>query len=162
MRTFQKEKDMREKSDIVNHSGTVVSIDTEKIRIIIEANSACGACAAKGLCNMGERKEKILDVYKKDGGEHGEDISGMDIKVGDKVQVGVVSYVAMKAVRIAYLYPFILLVVMFFVFGAIGLCELWQGLLSCLMVVVYAFILYILSKKNMFKHIRFFLVGKEQ
>lgn len=89
-------------ADVIKHDGIVDSIEGDCIHVRILQASACTACGAKGLCSAAESKEKIIDVY------------GADTKayqVGQRVMVEGAAAMGMKAVRLAFLYPLLLMVV---------------------------------------------------
>ena len=88
-------------ADVIKHDGIVDSIEGDCIHVRIVQASACAACGAKSLCSAAESKEKIVDIY------------GADTKayqVEQKVRVEGAATMGMKAVRLAFLYPLLLLV----------------------------------------------------
>ena len=88
-------------ADVIKHDGIVDSMDRDCIHVRIVQASACAACGAKSLCSAAESKEKIVDVY------------GADTKayqIGQRVMVEGAAAMGMKAVRLAFLYPLLLLV----------------------------------------------------
>ena len=89
-------------ADVIKHDGIVDAIEGDCIHVRIVQASACAACGAKSLCSAAESKEKIIDVY-------GADTSAY--QVGQRVMVEGASSMGMKAVRLAFLFPLLLLVV---------------------------------------------------
>ena len=89
-------------ADVIRHDGIVDSIEGDCIHVRIVQASACAACGAKSLCSAAESKEKIIDVYGAD------DASAY--QVGQRVMVEGASSMGMKAVRLAFLFPLLLLV----------------------------------------------------
>ena len=88
-------------AEVIKHDGIVDSIEGDCIHVRIVQASACAACGAKSLCSAAESKEKIVDVY------------GADTKayrVGQRVMVEGAAAMGMKAVRLAFLFPLLLLV----------------------------------------------------
>ena len=88
-------------ADMIKHDGVVDSIEGDCIHVRIVQASACAACGAKSLCSAAESKEKIVDVY------------GADTKayqIGQRVMVEGAATMGMKAVRLAFLFPLLLLV----------------------------------------------------
>ena len=88
-------------AEVIKHDGIVDAIDGDCIHVRIVQASACAACGAKSLCSAAESKEKIVDVY------------GADTKtyrVGQRVMVEGAAAMGMKAVRLAFLFPLVLLV----------------------------------------------------
>ena len=88
-------------ADVIRHDGVVDSIEGDCIHVRIVQASACAACGAKSLCSAAESKEKIIDVYGADTSVY---------QVGQRVMVEGASSMGMKAVRLAFLFPLLLLV----------------------------------------------------
>ena len=86
---------------VIKHDGVVDSIEGGCIHVRIVQASACAACGAKSLCSAAESKEKIVDVY-------GADVNAY--QVGQQVMVEGAATMGMKAVRLAFLFPLLLLV----------------------------------------------------
>ena len=89
-------------ADVIKHDGIVDAIEGDCIHVRIVQASACAACGAKSLCSAAESKEKIVDVY-------GTDVQAY--QVGQRVMVEGAAAMGMKAVRLAFLFPLLLLVV---------------------------------------------------
>ena len=88
-------------AEVIKHDGIVDSIEGDCIHVRIVQASACAACGAKSLCSAAESKEKIVDVY----GTNAE-----AYQIGQRVMVEGSATMGMKAVRLAFLFPLLLLV----------------------------------------------------
>lgn len=88
-------------AEVIKHDGIVDSIEDTCIHVRIVQASACAACGAKSLCSAAESKEKIVDVYGADADAY---------HVGQRVMVEGAATMGMKAVRLAFLFPLLLLV----------------------------------------------------
>lgn len=88
-------------AEVIRHDGIVDSIEAGCIHVRIVQASACAACGAKSLCSAAESKEKIVDVYAPDTHTY---------RVGQRVMVEGSASMGMKAVRLAFLFPLILMV----------------------------------------------------
>ena len=55
-------KEMSRTFDDIYHSGIISEINKEKILVSIISHSACASCKVKGMCNVSEMKEKIVEV----------------------------------------------------------------------------------------------------
>ena len=88
-------------AEVIKHDGIVDSIEGDCIHVRIVQASACAACGAKSLCSAAESKEKIVDVY----GANAE-----AYQIGQRVMVEGAATMGMKAVRLAFLFPLLLLV----------------------------------------------------
>ena len=88
-------------SDIIQHQGTVESIDGSHIRVRIVQTSACATCVAHKYCNSSESKEKMIDVYTREAATY---------QVGQSVNVFGTTSMGMQAVLWAFGVPFVILV----------------------------------------------------
>ena len=79
----------------VRHTGIVLSTDGEKARVEIVQTSACSACKAKSMCMSAESQQKQMDAIMLE-----------PMQVGDRVEVEVRERLAWRAVLLAYILPF--------------------------------------------------------
>ena len=133
-------------ADVIKHDGVVDSIEGNCIHVRIVQASACAACGAKSLCSAAESKEKIVDVY-------GADITAY--QVGQRVMVEGAAAMGMKAVRLAFLFPLVLLVaavamVMWLADGNEALAAL-----AALLVLTIYFLLLFANKKKLAREFTF-------
>ena len=133
-------------ADVIKHDGVVDSIEENCIHVRIVQASACAACGAKSLCSAAESKEKIVDVY-------GADITAY--QVGQRVMVEGAAAMGMKAVRLAFLFPLVLLVaavtlVMWLADGNEALAAL-----AALLVLTIYFLLLFANKKKLAREFTF-------
>ena len=87
-------------SDIIQHQGTVESIDGSHIRVRIVQTSACATCVAHKYCNSSESKEKMIDVYTRDAAAY---------QVGQGMQAVLWAFGVPFVVLVAVLYASIML-----------------------------------------------------
>ena len=135
-------------ADTIKHDGIVDAIEGDCIHVRILQASACAACGAKSLCSAAESKEKIVDVY------------GADTKayqVGQRVMVEGAATMGMKAVRLAFLFPLLLLVaavalVMWLADGNEALAAL-----AALLVLTFYFLLLFANKKKLARQFTFII-----
>lgn len=85
--------------ELIRHEGIVTSINGELAHVQIVQTSACSACKAKSMCMSAESQAKEMDVLMLD-----------VMQVGDKVEVEVRERLAWKAVLLAYILPFIVMI----------------------------------------------------
>ena len=83
----------------IRHNGVVLSTDGEMAHVEILQTSACAACKAKQMCMSAESQQKIIDAVMTE-----------PMKPGDEVEVVVREHLAWKAVLLAYVMPFVLMV----------------------------------------------------
>lgn len=85
----------------IEHSGVVERTDGAVVRVRFVAGSACASCRAREACGMGESQEKIVDVATPE---------AASFAAGDPVTVSVSRNAGLRAVFVAYVGAFVVLV----------------------------------------------------
>ena len=109
---------------MIRHDGIIIALNGDIARVRIVQTSACSACKAKAMCASAESKEKEMDVVLI--GDEAMRLRGesMNYKVGDEVEVMVQQRMGWKAVVLAYLLPFfVMLAVMFIGNGLLAMGD---------------------------------------
>ena len=90
---------------MIKHDGIVIAVNGDgTVLVRIVQTSACAACKAKAMCASAESKEKeIVALFV------GEEAKRQDIKLGDEVVVMVQQKMGWKAILLAYMLPFIVM-----------------------------------------------------
>ena len=125
-------------NDNVYHTGIIEVISSNKVEVRILQQSACGKCHAKSMCSLSDMKEKIIEVHT----THPE-----RYEVGEEVQVVMQRTMGMKAVLIAYLLPFVFLMITLIIVLYTTHSEILAALLSLGILVPYYIIIYFLRDK---------------
>ena len=114
---------MQSKRKMIKHDGIIIALNengTALVRIV--QTSACAACKAKAMCASAESAEKEMTVMLLGDGQWA---------VGDTVEVMVQQKMGWKAVVLAYLLPFfVMLAVMFIGNGLLAMGDGAIGLLG--------------------------------
>jgi sigma-E factor negative regulatory protein RseC len=124
--------------DTICKEGIVRAIHGDQIEVEITISSACSECHAKSICIPTDHKRETVlaqSLYN----EH--------FEVGDKVHLVLKGSAGGKAVVLAYLLPFIVLMVALFGTYAITKSELAGVIVSVVFVVIYYIILKTQNKK---------------
>ena len=86
---------------MIKHDGIVIAVNSNgTVRVRIVQTSACASCKAKAMCASAESKEKELTAFTV------QNCSGSEVEVGDEVVVMVQQKMGWKAVLLAYVLPF--------------------------------------------------------
>ena len=133
-------------ADVIKHDGIVDSIEGECIHVRIVQASACAACGAKSLCSAAESKEKIVDVY-------GADVNAY--QVGQRVMVEGAASMGMKAVRLAFLFPLVLMVVAVALAMTLTDGNEAAGAIAALLSLTVYFLVLFAGKKRLMSEFRF-------
>ena len=108
--TFADEIRKQFTTQMIKHDGIVIAVNGDgTVLVRIVQTSACASCKAKAMCASAESKEKeILALFV---GEEAKRQEGerQDIKLGDEVVVMVQQKMGWKAVFLAYILPFIVM-----------------------------------------------------
>lgn len=132
-------------NNTITHLGIVESIRGSHLSVRIVQTSACAACSVKGHCSSADSKDKIIDIM---------DAEASSYQVGEQVRIVGEMSMGLMAVALAFIFPFILLVVSLFLFTAWIENELYAALLSLAVLVPYYLILW-LNKTRLKQKISF-------
>lgn len=84
---------------MIKHDGIVIAVNANgTVRVKIVQTSACAACKAKAMCASAESKEKEIEA-----------IGDGLLAVGDTAEVLVQQKMGWKAVLLAYILPFVVM-----------------------------------------------------
>jgi sigma-E factor negative regulatory protein RseC len=84
--------------ELIRHTGVVTSVTGDLAHVTITQTSACAACKARSMCMSSESQQKEMDAVMLE-----------PMKVGDEVEVEVRERLAWKAVLLAYIMPFVVM-----------------------------------------------------
>ena len=84
--------------ELIRHTGVVRSVSGGMAHVEIVQTSACSACKARSMCMSSESRQKEMDAIMLE-----------PMQVGDQVEVEVRERLAWKAVLLAYILPFIMM-----------------------------------------------------
>ena len=137
--------------DDIHHSGIISEINNEKILVSIISHSACSSCKVKGMCNVSEMKEKIVEV------NHQPEIN---YKIGEEVTVLMKKSLGSQAVLLAYVLPFLIMFIVLIVLVNLTENEGISALISIAMLVPYFYVIYLL--RDRFKKKFVFVIQKKK
>ena len=109
---------------MIKHDGIIIALNEDGTALVrIVQTSACAACKAKAMCASAESVEKEMTVQLT--------VDSLQLTVGDAVEVMVQQKMGWKAVVLAYLLPFfVMLAVMFIGNGLLAMGDGATGLLG--------------------------------
>ncbi|MDD2562701.1 MAG: SoxR reducing system RseC family protein [Salinivirgaceae bacterium] len=114
---------------MIEHTGKILSIEKNIARISLQQTSACASCHAKGACTSADVQERHITATIDDQG----------YKVGEEVLVNLRTQQGYKAVLVAYIIPFIIILITLIIGDQMGLEEWKSGIASLLITVIYFF-----------------------
>ncbi|MGB5363928.1 MAG: SoxR reducing system RseC family protein [Aureibaculum sp.] len=129
----------------MKHSGVITKISKSAITVSLEGNINCESCNAKAACGISESNSKEIEIKSPLSERAG---TFHSFKLNEGVDVVMQTELGLKAVFWAYIFPFILMIVVLIVSS--NLFQEWlAGLLSLIVLIPYYFLLYVL--KNSFR-----------
>jgi len=135
-------------STTVSHDGVVVHAHAGKVRVRITSQSACAACHARNMCPGADTKEKFIDA-----------LAVADISPGDAVTVTMKERAGWLAVAVAFVGPFLVLILVLLTVHALTGNPVTAGLAALISMAPYFFCVYAL-RDRLSRHIEFTAVPK--
>ena len=130
----------------IEHKGTVALVGRNFVRVDIEVMEACGSCASRKACAMGQGTTREIMVYTDE---------AQNYSVGEIVNVTAKQSLGLIAVVLCYVIPLVVLVGALAVAISLGLSEGYAAILSLASTVLYFGVLALfrnrLSKRIIFK-----------
>jgi len=125
-------------SQKIEHTGIITHIDEKIVQVMIIQKSACSDCHAKGACSASDMDEIIIEVANTGGGNY---------KVGEKVMLTGETSMGFLAVLLAFVIPFLLILLSLFILRSYTDNEALSGTISLSVLVPYYIILSLFNKK---------------
>ena len=112
---------------MIKHDGIVIAVNGDgTVRVRIVQTSACASCKAKAMCASAESVEKEIDAVG----------DGL-LAIGDEAEVLVAEKIGWKAIFLAYILPFVVLLGSVLVLNEFMKEELAGTIALCAMGVYY-------------------------
>lgn len=125
--------------DIAKHTGTVIEVTSELVKVKIESLSACASCHAKTMCTISDKEDKIIDIKTKN-------LKTVP-QVGDAVEVAVSTNKGLLATFIAYIIPAAVVVAVTVILMLATGSELLSATAGLAFLAIYYMVLYSCRKK---------------
>ena len=122
----------------IEHKGTVALVGRNFVRVDIEVMEACGACASRKACAMGQGTTREIMVYTDEAAKY---------SVGEEVNVSARQTMGIMAVLLCYVVPLVVLVAALAVAVALGCAEGLAALISLGVTALYYLLLALMQKR---------------
>ncbi len=121
-------------NDTIEHDGTVVSVERGRVRVDVEVGEACGACASRRQCALGQASQhRSIEIAASDASSY---------SVGERVTVAVRKGAGIGAVIFGYVIPLAVLVAVLVACVCAGTTDGTAAIVSLAAVAVYYAALY--------------------
>jgi positive regulator of sigma E activity len=129
----------------IEHKGRVALVGSNFVRVDIEVMEACGSCASRKACAMGQGTTREIMVYTDD---------AQNYSIGEVVSVSARQTMGLIAVLLCYVVPLVVLVATLVVAILLGLSEGLSAIISLGVTALYYGVLWLfqnhLSRKVVF------------
>jgi len=126
-------------SNKIRHTGVVESVTDECLKVRITQSSACSGCKIAAHCTASDQKEKLVDVFDK------ASIAGR--RVGESVVVVATMKAGMKAVKLGFILPFLVLIVALAVSYQLTGSEPLAALIALASLIPYYLFIYLIRDR---------------
>jgi len=123
-------------ADQITHEGIVREEHDGMVRVEIVQQAACAACKAKQMCTASETMVKMVDAWAVE-----------PMQVGDKVMVSVSKKLGWKAVFLAFVIPFCILLLAVWALPYLIKNEAIVGTVALCLLAPYYLVLHLFSDK---------------
>lgn len=117
----------------IEHKGMVALVGRNFVRVDIEVMEACGSCASRKACAMGQGTTREIMVYTDEAQRY---------SIGEVVNVSAKQTVGLTAVLLCYVVPLVILVSALALPISLGVSEGIAALLSLTVTALYYFVLW--------------------
>lgn len=121
--------------------GVITKIEGKKITVYISQNEACSSCAAATMCEKTSSRGKTLVV---------EQDNANIFSVAETVNVNTPQNKTLKAIRLAFLYPVLLMAMVVVVKYFVDFSDNLLALLCLFVVALYYFVMYLFRNSKLF------------
>ena len=122
----------------IDHKGTVALVGRNFVRVDIEVMEACGSCASRKACAMGQGTTREIMVYTDEAQRY---------SIGEVVNVLAKQTVGLTAVLLCYVVPLVILVSALALPISLGVSEGIAALLSLTVTALYYFVLWLFRNR---------------
>lgn len=134
----------------ITHPAVVSKITNNSVFAEVKVKSACGSCAMKGACGIGDCANKTVEIHTD---------KAKNYHIGEEITVILAENYGFFALFYGYILPLILVLIVLFGSLALGFGEISSGIYSIIVLIPYYFGLS-LSKKYFSKKFQFTIAEK--
>lgn len=120
----------------IEHDGTVIDINDGKITVELTVLSACATCHSRSLCSF-DSSQKTIEIFD----------NNFTYNIGETVKVIMRQSLGGKALFLAYILPFFVVLITLIICTISGLSEALSGIISILTLIPYYIALYLFKNK---------------
>lgn len=124
---------------LVRHEGVITKISGDNVTVSLKGNINCEGCKAKSACGVSETNNKEIEVYQ----------TSMSLNLNEPVEVLLNRNLGLKAVFLAYVLPFIIMMVV--LITASYFTTEWIAGLFALVILIPYFLVVLLFKHKLKK-----------
>ena len=123
---------------LIKHEGVITNIVNNVVTVSIKGNVNCDGCHAKGVCGVDESQSKEINIYD----------DSQNTKLNENVTVVLKKNLGLQAVFWAYVFPFVLMLVVLLI-ASVLVAEWMAGVLA--LAILFPYYLLLRSFKKIFR-----------
>ena len=112
---------------LIEHRGIIDKIENNRIQVLINQQTACSECQENGVCIPFDNGKIIIEI------ENSDSIFNQD----DKVIVSGQKSIGYQSVVLAFVIPFILIIITLLILKSIRVPEIISGIISIVVILPY-------------------------
>lgn len=124
-------------TDCIEQRGIIEEIENGTAMVKITSFSACASCSSKDACLTSESANKTISVY----------VGEEQFNRGELVTISMKKTLGLKATLLAYILPFIVLLITLLTLIEFGVNEAISGIISLAVLIPYFLVLYFFKHK---------------
>lgn len=124
--------------ETITKEGVVTAVDEQNVTVRIQSCSACGSCAAKGLCGMSEAQDKNISVSTP---------KAQEFATGEEVILTINALRGLQAVFFSYGLPLILLLSTVITAHICGADDFYSGICGIFILIPYYLAIFLMKNK---------------
>lgn len=123
---------------LIKHEGVITNIVNNVVTVSIKGNVNCDGCHAKGVCGVDESQSKEINIYD----------DSQNTKLNENVTVVLKKNLGLQAVFWAYVFPFVLMLVVLLI-ASVLVAEWMAGVLA--LAILFPYYLLLRSFRKIFR-----------
>lgn len=134
----------------IKHPAIITKITPNSVFADVIVKSACGSCAMKGACGIGDCANKTVEIHTD---------KAENFHLGEEITIALAENYGFFALFYGYILPLILVLIVLFGSLSLGFSEISSGIYSIIILIPYYFGLS-LGKKYFSKKFQFTIAEK--
>ncbi|MBN1951623.1 MAG: SoxR reducing system RseC family protein [Bacteroidales bacterium] len=117
----------------IEQKGVIERIENGQASVRLAVFQACAHCHSKSACGVADESTRNIEIALPD----------ENYSIGEQVMIGMKRHLGIRATFLAYVFPFLLVMIVLILLTTLHLNELLSGIFSLISLVPYFILLYL-------------------